>query len=197
MDRFELSSPTRVSRMHFVLAWALCVLALLLTTATWLPGPNQVPFAAVGVVFVAIFPVFGAALVRALFSEGGRTLLGRANSIGMLQFVRNLSTGLKCAYVVVLAALLLTMATGGAAQDAKTDGRGGHYCTRWNNTERRCEPVPLTAHEYDEATKAQARVFAAGAALFHAMGGFLVLVAASPAAARRAGTGSERVARMG
>ncbi|MFF7794014.1 hypothetical protein [Streptomyces sp. NPDC007991] len=51
----------------------LCVLALLLTAATWLPGPNKVP-----------------------------------NSARMLQFIRNLPTG--------LAALLLAMATGGAAQ---------------------------------------------------------------------------------
>ncbi|WP_344393819.1 hypothetical protein [Streptomyces vastus] len=47
--------------------WALCVLALLLAAATWVPGPTKVAFAAVGVVFVAIFPVIGtsASLLRA------------------------------------------------------------------------------------------------------------------------------------
>ncbi|MEU0273504.1 hypothetical protein [Streptomyces sp. NPDC006307] len=182
MNRVELSGLPRAHRVHFVLAWALCALAVLLTAATWLPGPSKVPFAAVGVVLVSIFPLFGAALLRILISEGGRTLLDKAN-IGLLgRFAWSLSTGLRCSYAVVLAALLLALATGGAARDTGTDE---HYYTRWNNMERRSERVAITEDESHEATKAQARVFAAGAGLFHAVGGFLILVAASPAAAPR------------
>ncbi|MGW1892568.1 hypothetical protein ACWCP6_20375 [Streptomyces sp. NPDC002004] len=195
MDRVELSGLSRTGRVHVVLAWALCVLSLLLAAATWLPGPDSVPFAAVGAVLVAVFPVFGAALPRALFSEGARALLGRANGRRMFRFIWTLPTGLKCFYAVVFAAMLLAVATGGVAQDAKADGHGGYYYTRWNNTELRSERVALSEDEYRAATKAQARVFASAAALFHAMGGFLVLVAASPSAtARRNATRPERVA---
>ncbi|OIK00026.1 hypothetical protein [Streptomyces colonosanans] len=76
MDWVDLSLLRRGSRVHFLLAWALCVLALLLAAATWLPGPNGVPFGAVGFLFIAIFPVVGAALLLALFSEGGRAMGG-------------------------------------------------------------------------------------------------------------------------
>lgn len=110
----ELSGLRRGSRIHFVLTWTLCVLALLLTAATLLPGPNRVPFAAVGVVFVAVFPVVIAALLRAMFSEGGQTLLGSANGGRMLLFVRSLPTGLKWSYAVVLGVLLLALTTGEA-----------------------------------------------------------------------------------
>lgn len=185
MDQVELSRLPRVDRVHFALAWVLSVLSLLLATATLLPGPNKVPFGAVGVVFVAIFPVFGVGLLRVLFSEGGRSLLGRNNGGRMVRFVRSLSTGLKCSYVVMFAAVLLAMTAGGEARDTKTDEHGNHYYTRWNNTKLRSERVVLTAAEYHEAAKAQARTFASGAALFHTMGGFLVLVAAAPTADRR------------
>jgi hypothetical protein len=185
MDRRELSGLPRASRAHLILAWTLSAASLLLAGATWLPGPTKVSFAAVGVVFVAIFPVFGAALLRAMFSERGRVLLRRTNCGQLYRFVWSLPTGLKCFYAVVLAALLLAVATGGAARDAKTDESGGRYYTRWNNTELRSERVTLSEDEYQDATKAQARVFASGAAFFHAMGGFLVLVAASPTATRR------------
>ncbi|WP_405956610.1 hypothetical protein [Streptomyces phaeochromogenes] len=183
MKKTGLCELPRAARAHFIVAWVLCVVALLLTAATWLPGPGKVPLSAVvGVVFVAIFPVFGVALLRTLFSEGGRSLLGRANGGRMLWFVWSLPTGLKCAYALVFAVLLLAMSTGGGARDARTDEHGNHYYTRWNNTTLRSERVALTEAEYQEASRAQARVFASGAALFHAMGGFLVLVAASPAA---------------
>ncbi|MFD6327375.1 hypothetical protein ACFWOL_32145 [Streptomyces sp. NPDC058442] len=189
MDQVKLSGLRCGSRIHFLLAWVLCVLALLLTAATWLPGPNRVPFAAVGFVFVAIFPVFGAALLRALFSEGGRNLLGNANSRRMSRFVRNLSTGLKCSYAAVFVVALLALATGsGTAHDAETDRHGGYYYTRYDKTEHHSKEVTLTEDEYHEANKAQARIFASGAAVFHAMGGFLVLVATSPEATRRAET---------
>ena len=182
MNQRGLPGLSRGGRVHFALAWALCAVALLLVAATWLPGPNTVPFGAVGVVFVAIFPVFGVALVRTLLSEGGRSLLGRANGGRMVRFVWSLPTGLKCSYALVFAVLLLAMSTGGGARDTRTDEHGNHYYTRWNNTTLRSERVALPEAEYHEASKAQARVFASGAAFFHAMGGFLVLVAASPTA---------------
>lgn len=193
MDRLVLSGLPRASRVHFVLAWALCVLSLLLAAVTWLPGADQVPSAAVGAALVAVFPVFGVALLRALLSESGRALLGRANSGRMVRFTRRLPTGLKCSYAVILAALVLAVATGGgAARDANSDGHGGYYYTRWNNTELRSERVALSEREYHEATKAQARVFASWAALFHAIGSFLVLVSASPAVTRREESGARR-----
>ncbi|MFB7115522.1 hypothetical protein [Streptomyces sp. NPDC056291] len=70
----------------------------------------------------------------------------------------------------------------GAAHDTETDGRGGYYYTRYNKTEQRTEEITLTEDEYHVANKAQARIFASMAACFHAMGGFLILVAASPEA---------------
>ncbi|GGX87035.1 hypothetical protein GCM10010510_35260 [Streptomyces anandii JCM 4720] len=76
---------------------------------------------------------------------------------------------------------MLALATGaGSARDTETDGHGGYYYSRWNRTEQRSERVALTEDGYDEANKAQARIFASGAALFHAAGSFLVLVAAAP-----------------
>ncbi|GAA3840039.1 hypothetical protein [Streptomyces chiangmaiensis] len=198
MARVRLSGLRGGSRVHFLLAWVLCVLALLLTAATWLPGPNKVPFAAVGFVFVAIFPVFGAALLRALISDGGRNLLGTANSRRMSRFVRSLSIGLKCSYVAVFLVALSAVATGGGtAHDAKTDGHGGYYYTRYDKSERRSEEVVLTENEYHEANKAQARIFASLSAVFHATGGFLVLVAASPEATRRAENESETASGTG
>ncbi|KAB1139050.1 hypothetical protein F7R91_41300 [Streptomyces luteolifulvus] len=194
MNQMGPPGLSRAGRIHFVLAWVLCVAALLLVAATWLPGPSKVPFGAVGVVFVAIFPVVGVALVRVLFSEGGRSLLGRGNGGRMARFAWSLPTGLKWSYAFVLATLLLAMATGGGARDTKTDEHGNHYYTRWNNTALRSERVVLSEAEYHEASKAQARVFASGAALFHALGGFLVLVAASPAAPRLGANGSKRSA---
>ncbi|PWI14419.1 hypothetical protein DI272_09810 [Streptomyces sp. Act143] len=194
MNQMGLAGLSRVGRVHFVMAWVLCVAALLLVVATWLPGPRKVPFGAVGVVFVAIFPVVGVALASVLFSEGGRSLLGRGNGGRMARFVWSLPTGLKCSYAVVFATLLLAMTAGGEARDTKTDEFGSHYYTRWNNTTLRSERVALSEAEYHEASKAQARVFASGAALFHAVGGFLVLVAASPAMPRPGVEGSKRVA---
>jgi hypothetical protein len=176
MARVETFRLRRGNLMHFALAWVLCVGGLLLTAATWLPGPSRVPFAAVGVLFVAIFPVFGSALVRALFSEDGRTLLGRAHSGRMWRFVQGLPTGLKWSYAAVFAVLLLAMLTAGGAQDAKSD-TDGYYYTRWNNTTLSSERVALRQGEYHKAVKAQTRVFASGATLFHAMSSFLVLVA--------------------
>ncbi|MFB7116214.1 hypothetical protein [Streptomyces sp. NPDC056291] len=186
MDRVKLSGLRWGSRVHFLLAWVLCVFALLLTAATWLPGPNRGPFAAVVFVFVAIFPVFGAAMLRAMACEGGSALMGKGNGDRAGRFILSLSTGLKCCYVVVFVVLLLAFATGGAAQDAETDGHGGYYYTRYIKREHRSERVALTEDEYHEARKAQARIFASMAASFHAVGSFLVLVAASPEATRHA-----------
>ncbi|MGW0995600.1 hypothetical protein [Streptomyces sp. NPDC002520] len=195
MDRVGLSELSPAGRVHFVLGWALCTLSLLLAAATWLPGADKVPFAAVGAVFGTAFPVFGIALLRAMFSAGGRTLFGRANTGRMLRFLRSLPTGLKWAYAVVLAALLLAVVTAGGARDAKTDGKGGHYYTRWNNTQLRSEQVPISEDEYDRATKAQARIFASGAALFHSVGGLLVLVSAvTVAPAKAVGPTARRIA---
>jgi hypothetical protein len=180
MNRVGLSELSPAGRVHFVLAWVMCSLSLLLVAATWLPGADKLPFSAVGALFIAAFPVFGVALLRAMFSAGGRTLFGRTNGGRMLRFLRSLPTSLKWAYAVVLAAQLLAVVTAGGAQDAKADGHGGHYFTRWNNTELRSERVPLSEDEYQRATEAQARIFASGAALFHSVGGLLVLVSAVP-----------------
>ncbi|MFJ1653232.1 hypothetical protein ACIOC2_17925 [Streptomyces sp. NPDC088337] len=188
MDRIKLSGLRWGSRVHFLLAWVLCVLALLLAAATWLPGPNRVPFAAVVFLCVAIFPVFGAAGLRAMGSEGRSALLGKWNGDRMGRFVLSLSIGLKCCYVAVFVVVLLALATAGAAQDAETDGHGGYYYTRYIKTERRSEQVALTEDEYHEARRAQTRTVAAVSAFFHAMSGFLVLVAASPEATRRVET---------
>ncbi|GGX87026.1 hypothetical protein GCM10010510_35250 [Streptomyces anandii JCM 4720] len=102
----ELSGLRRGSRVHFVLAWVLCVLALLLKAVTWLPGPSRVPFVAVGALFVAVFPVVIGAMVRTFFSEGGRILLGSANAGRMMLFVRSLPPGLICAYAASWCSLL-------------------------------------------------------------------------------------------
>ncbi|MFB7115520.1 hypothetical protein [Streptomyces sp. NPDC056291] len=121
MDRVKPSCMQWGSRVHFLLAWVLCVFALLLTAATWLPGPNRVPFAAVVFLFVAIFPVFGAALLRALFSKSGSILLDRANGDRLSRFIRTLSTSLKCCYAVVFVVLLLAFVTGAGAQGPLRD----------------------------------------------------------------------------
>ncbi|MER6981025.1 hypothetical protein [Streptomyces carpinensis] len=183
MDPVTFSGLSRISRVHFFLAWALCALAILLVAATWLPGPNKVSSAAVGTVFVSCFPVFGFALLRAAFSEGGRTLLGRTNGGPVLRFLRSLPTGLKFSYAVVLAAVLLSVATGGAARDAAADGHGGYHSTKWDNTELRSDRIELSEDEYQKATKAEARLSASWAAFFHSVSGLLALVAVQPPAA--------------
>ncbi len=199
MGRGELvpgPSMGPVSRVHFVLAWGLCVAGLLITLVSWLPGPGKVPTTAAVAVFAAAIPVFGAALLRSIFSERARTLLrrdggGMGRSIGvrpLLAFLRTLPTGLRCAYVLVLVVFALAMLTGGAAEDARADGNGRYYHTHWKRPEQRTERVWLTEAEYHEATRARTRVFASAAMLFHGVAGFLVLVAAPaapPSVARR------------
>ncbi|CAL9498013.1 hypothetical protein [Streptomyces sp. enrichment culture] len=172
---------SRVSRVHFVLAWCLSVAAMLITVVAWLPGPSRVPTWAEVAVFVAAFPVYGAAVLRAVSSPRARTLLYRGelgNGMRLLRFARAFPTGLQCAYALVLAVFALALVTGGMARATHADESGRHSSTQGRAPEQRSEAVGLTDAGHHEVRKAQVRVFTSGAMLFHAAAGFLVLVAA-------------------
>ncbi|MEU3950181.1 hypothetical protein [Streptomyces sp. NPDC029526] len=170
-----------MSRVHFVLAWCLSVAAMLITVVAWLPGPSRVPIWGEGAVFVAAFPVFGAAILRAVSSPRARTLLDRGelgNGMRVFSFARALPTGLQCAYALVLAVLALALVTGGMARATHADDSGRHSSTQGRAPEQRSEAVGLTEAEHHEVRKAKVRIAASTAMLFHAAAGFLVLVAA-------------------
>ncbi|MDX3074516.1 hypothetical protein ACIP98_15495 [Streptomyces sp. NPDC088354] len=178
MDLWALLGLERGRLVHFLLAGALCVLSLLLTAATWLPGPRLVPHAVAMAVLLLVFPVCGAAFVRALTSGGAAQILGRGNGVRLFWFVWDLPARLKWFYGAVFALCLLGLA-GGGGEDVRTDAHGVHYVTRKDAADPRGERVALTNAQYDSASRAESRTITTGAAIFFALSGIVVLVEAS------------------
>ncbi|MFJ4845199.1 MULTISPECIES: hypothetical protein [unclassified Streptomyces] len=175
MDWWGSLGLERGRLVHFLLACGLCVLALLLTAVTWLSGPDSVPRAAMAALVLPVFPVFGAALFRALHSGSAARLLGRGNGGRLLWFVWDLPARLKWFYAVVFALSVLGFA-GAGTEDVRTDAHGVHYVVRKDAADPRGERVVLTDAEYD---RAEWRPLTAGVAIFYAMSSFVVLAAAS------------------
>ncbi|MFF3558815.1 hypothetical protein ACFYXS_02055 [Streptomyces sp. NPDC002574] len=178
MDGWRSLGLERGRLVHFLLACALCVVALLLTAATWLPGPHLVPHAVAMVLLLLVFPVCGTAFVRALSSGGAAQLLGRENAGRIFWFLWDLPARLKWFYGAVFALCLLGIA-GGGGQDVRTDGHGVHYVTEKDGTDPHGRRVVLTDAEYDRAGRAESRPFTTGAAIFFAFSSVTVLVEAS------------------
>ncbi|MEU6342854.1 hypothetical protein ABZ883_18165 [Streptomyces sp. NPDC046977] len=191
MDRWGSLGLERGRLAHFLLACALCVLALLLTAATWLPGPDRLPRGVPLALLLAVLLVFAAAVVRSRFSAGGARLLGPGNDGRLLWFVWDLPAGLKWCYAVVFALTLLGLAGAGTEQ-VRTDAHGVHYAVRKDGGHPGGERVVLSDAAYDRADRAEIRGFTAGAALFSAGGSLLVLVAASTDPSERAGRDPRR-----
>ncbi|MFJ1754943.1 hypothetical protein [Kitasatospora sp. NPDC088134] len=165
-------------RVHFVLAWGLCGIDLLgLAVALWTPLPLWLW----AVPVVATFPVFGWAVVRSLRVP----LLRRGGGWDVLAYLRLLPRGLLAAYVGTLLLVGLGAATGGGAQDARSDQDGYSYLRRdpaYHSGQS--VRVAIDRARYDRMRGAQQRLFLAGSALFCTAGSFLVLTSATAAAAR-------------
>ncbi|WP_406396537.1 hypothetical protein [Streptomyces sp. NBC_00887] len=172
-------------RVHFGLALVLCGFALLCMASTWLPGDYTAPRWLVVGLFVALFPVFIVALVRAHISGSSAQLMGWNNGIQLIRYVLVVPLALKITYVSIIILAALGFATGAStAKDAQADA-AGYYYTHWDKTAhpQHSTRVKLTEPEYYEALKSQLRIFSAGPAMLYAFSSFLVLTSSSAAAA--------------
>jgi hypothetical protein len=174
------------ARAHRVLALALSVGSLLCMAATALPAGLSVGFevlqAVVMTLFVGAFLVLGVALLRALLSEHGRSVLGTRNAGNLGRFLRGLPRGLQILHAVLLclAALGLTVVTRAGPGQVEQDGRGGYFAVHagGHEQERAERRAAITQAEYDTIRRAGLSRFAAGAAALYAMGSLLVLASA-------------------
>jgi hypothetical protein len=134
-----------------------------------LPGAPYVPEAFVLVLFVLVFPVFGAALAREVLrvprQRSARTGKARRGSVGVSssEVFANVPRPLRragsaLAFVMWLT-VMLTIFTGPAGQPTARDGR--YFLSNHG------EETEIDRDEYDRAVASWSRGFAAGSTVFY------------------------------
>jgi hypothetical protein len=166
-----------------VTLWAALVLgcaALLAVGTTFLPGAPFVPEGIVMTLFVLVFPVFGAALVRDVVPMGRVRSRQRASSVrGMFQssaadrramrvLWSTVPTSVKVTFVSVLFAMWLagmSSFSGPRGQPTQEDGR--YFLVNHGTI------TEVSEGDYDRAVTLGTRGFASGAVAFYAMAALL------------------------